>query len=500
MKVGTIDAMRKMEKVAIESIGIPSIVLMENAAHKVIDNIDLKNNKNFVVICGNGNNGGDGLAIARNLKIEGKNVDVFLSQRGKNLSKDCKLNYDILKKLGVRINQLNNLEDFQALRDCLIRSDITIDSLFGTGLNRDLDSFYIDMITVINENSNCILSVDIPSGMEGNNGKVMGNAIKANKTITFQIYKKGFLAYETLKYTGKIIVENIGIPKEIVDRYNEKINITEAKNVKKLIPLRDTYGYKGDYGKVLIIAGNEGYTGAAYISTEAAVKSGAGLVTLSTKESIKNILCGKLEEAMTSSYENKEELLKLVEKSDVIAIGPGMGNNKTTLNCLKLVLDNSKVPVIIDADGINVLKDNENLIQNRKYPIIITPHLGEMSKLSGRTIEYIRNNRLSVASEIAKKFKIIVLLKGYNTVITDGESTYINPTGNSSMASGGMGDCLTGIIASFIAQKCDLLKATSIAAFVHGYAGEVLSKERFSVSATDIIEALPNIIKQIQLN
>lgn len=500
MKVGTIDAIRKMEKATIDFIGIPSIVLMENAAHKVIKNINLEKNKNFVVICGNGNNGGDGLAIARNLKSLGKNVDIFLSQKEKSLSSDCKINYNILKKLGVRISALNNLEDFQNLRDSLIRSDVAIDALFGTGLNRELDSFYIDMITVINENSKYIVAVDIPSGMEGNSGKIMGNAIKANKTITFQIYKKGFLAYQTLKYTGQIVVENIGIPKEIIERYNEKINITEIKNVKSFIPLRDTYGYKGDYGRVLIIAGNDGYTGAAYISTEAAVRSGAGLVTLSTKKSIRDILSIKLEEAMTSCYEDENALINLIEKSDAIAIGPGMGNNSNTLKHLELVIKHSKCPVVIDADGINVLKDNKFLLNSKKCTIIITPHLGEMSRLSGKPIEYIRQNRLAVSNEIAKKFGIIVLLKGYNTVITDGKNTYINPTGNSSMASGGMGDCLTGIIASFIAQKCDPLKATSIAAFVHGYAGEVLSKDKFVVNATHIIDALPDIIKEIQLS
>ncbi|GIM28279.1 bifunctional NAD(P)H-hydrate repair enzyme [Clostridium polyendosporum] len=497
MRVATSEIMRNIDKACIESLGIPGIVLMENAALKVLKHMDLENNHNFVVVCGSGNNGGDGFAIARHLKVKGKCVKVFLVSDGKKLSDDCATNYNILKNLGVKIHNLNNIEDCTSLKDALLNSDMTVDSLFGTGLSRKLDKFYIDIISIVNENSKYILSIDVPSGMDSNTGNVYCNCIEANKTVSFELYKIGFLKWNCYKYIGKVVVEDIGIPKFIIDKYHEGVFITTENVVRNNIPLRDVYAHKGDYGRALIIAGSKGFSGAAYISTQAAVRCGAGLVTLCTSEELQSILSVKLVEAMTSCYKDIEKLVNYIRKSNCIAIGPGLGDNQYTLSLVKEVLINSNCPIVIDADGINVLKSNLDLLKGRKAPVIITPHLGEMARITGYSIEYIRENRLEVAQQFAKDYGIVVLLKGYNTIITDGSKTYINPTGNSAMASGGMGDCLTGIITGLIAQGLAPFEGTVISAFIHGYIGEKLSENMYCVNASHVLDKIPEVIKDI---
>ncbi|MCM8710178.1 NAD(P)H-hydrate dehydratase [Clostridium sp. SYSU_GA19001] len=498
MKIAASSIMREIDKYCIETLKIPGIVLMENAALKIIKNIDLKNCKSFSIICGSGNNGGDGFAVARHLFVLGKKVDVFLVGSEDNMSTDCKVNYTALKNLGVAINKVSNVEDLSELREAVLRCEITIDAIFGTGLKRNIEGIYDLVISVMNENSKFILSIDVPSGFNSDTGKVLGNCIKAHKTVTFQLYKRGFLNYGSDRYTGEVAVEAIGIPEFAVDKFHDNEFIVEKYMLKEKIKVRDKYSHKGDFGKILIAAGSRGFTGAAYIAAEAAVKSGAGLVTLACSRDIQDVLSSKLVEAMTVNYEDKDRLKDIITKCDCIAVGPGLGNNEDTFHLLQFILENAACPVVIDADGINVLKDKLFVLKNRKHKIIITPHPGEMSRITGFTAGDINENRIEIAKNFAKEHGIIVLLKGYNTVITDGEKVFINPTGNSSMASGGMGDCLTGIITSFIAQGYKELEAVYMAAFVHGYAGEMLSENLFCVSASSIIESLSEIIKELQ--
>lgn len=258
---------------------------------------------------------------------------------------------------------------------------------------------------------------------------------------------------------------------------------------------RKSDGYKGDYGRVLVIAGSRGYSGAAYLVTEACVRSGAGLVTLCTHRELQGIMSIKLNEAMTINFEETDKINNIVTKSNVIAIGPGMGNSKLTYNILKEIITKSECPIVIDADGINVLQQNLELLESKNNEIVLTPHMGEMSRLTGLSIEEIKNDKIKIAREFAELNNVIVLLKDHNTIITDGKSVYINTTGNSAMASGGMGDTLTGIIASFIAQGYDPLKATFMSAYIHGFCGDVLSKDMFCVNATHLIDFLPYGIK-----
>ena len=497
MKIATSQIMRNIDSYCIDVLGIPGIILMENAALKVMKNIP-ENNKKFVIVCSSGNNGGDGFVVARHLLNRGNYVEVFFLGSDENMSADALVNFNIIRNMGAKIIEVNNNEELEILRESIIKSEITIDAIFGTGLSREVKGIYSLAITIMNENSKYILSIDVPSGFECNSGKVMGNCIRSNKTVTFELYKRGFISYDAESITGEIVIEKIGIPKAIVDKFHEDEYIMDIDFIKGLIKKRNKYSHKGDYGRTLILAGSAGFTGAAYISTQAAVRSDAGLVTLGCDSSIQNILSGKLVEAMTVSTNDEIRLDSLITKSDSIAIGPGLGNNNCTLNLLKKVLLNSKCPVVIDSDGLNVLEGNLEILKNKKCQIVLTPHMGEMARISGFSIDEINKNKIDIAKEFAKKHKVVLLLKGFNTIITDGKTVQINPTGSSAMASGGMGDCLTGIIASFISQGYDIMTAACIGAYIHGYSGDKLSKKMFCVNANHIIEALPSIIKEIQ--
>ncbi|WP_026883732.1 bifunctional ADP-dependent NAD(P)H-hydrate dehydratase/NAD(P)H-hydrate epimerase [Clostridium akagii] len=497
MRFACSEAMKKIDDYCISKIGISELVLMENAALKVLNNLSLKNDNFFVLVCGTGNNGGDGFAIARHLFILNKSVRVFFIGSLEKISESCRINYEILKNMGVSIHSIISSEDIETLKFEVMMADVVIDGILGTGIKRNVTGIYEMVISVINENSKYILSIDVPSGLDSNTGKKLGSCIVSNKTVTFQLYKKGFLTYGASDYLGDVIVENIGIPEEAAERFCESEFIIDRNFVQDNIATRDKYSHKGDYGSVLVFAGSNEYVGAAYICSMGAARSGAGLVTLCSSKDILNILREKLTEVMTVSFEDSDRIQKLMEKSKAIALGPGMGNTENTFNTVIYVLKNAKCPIVLDADGLNVFSGKLNMFNCENRGIVITPHLGEMSRLTGLTIDFIKENRISTAQNFAKEHEIIVLLKGYNTVITDGITTYINPTGNSAMASGGMGDCLTGIIAGFIAQGLSPLVAAAAGAYIHGLSGETLSKNMFSVSATELLREIPYTIHEV---
>lgn len=497
MRIGTAKISKEIDKACIEKLKIPGIVLMENAAIKVINNIKMSEVNSFVIVCGKGNNGGDGFAIARHLYVQDKKVQVFFIGNPEGLSGDCKTNYIIASNLGIEIYKLNNIEDLDYFRSCISASEMVIDCIFGTGLTRKVEGIYEQVIGIINENSRNTLSVDVPSGINSDDGEVMGICINAHNTVSFQLYKRGFLKYSSNKFIGKVVVEDIGIPKEVIEEICPKEFVLHEDFIKKAIKPRDKHSNKGDFGRALIISGTEGFTGAAYISTETAVRSGAGLVTVLCPKDIQNILSCKLTEAMTINFTQKEKIEEVMCKARAIAIGPGMGNNLWTFSILEQVIEKSKCPMVLDADAINVLQDHKDIIKKSSNTLVLTPHPGEMSRLTGLDIDYINENRIKVAKEFALENNVILLLKGYNTVITDGKTTFINSTGNSAMANGGMGDCLTGLITSFIAQGYEPLEATCISAYIHGYCGEKLSNEMFCVNAKHVMEYIPYAIKEI---
>jgi NAD(P)H-hydrate epimerase len=494
-EVLSLEKIISMEKKVIEVIGIPSIVLMENAAQEIFSNI-LHKGESFIIFCGKGNNGGDGLALARKLILANKNVKVVILGDSKNTTKEFQLNYDILRKINANIEIFKGEIDNSFICQ-LVDADVVIDGIFGVGLNKEIKGLYFNAIETINKYAKFIVSIDIPSGLDVNTGTTKNICVKANETYTIEVYKKGFLKYEASKYLGDVKIIKIGMPKETISDYSDRVRFISDQEYRALIPIREPWGHKGDFGRVLILAGSKGFTGAAYITTEAAVRTGAGLVTLVIEDELRSILEGRLIEAMTVGYSEIHRIDKLIEQADVIACGPGLGSGKINIEMLNKFITSSKCPIILDADALNIISKDRKLLSFVKGRAIVTPHPGEMARLIDKSITYVEENRIDVCINYSKENDVVTLLKGYNTLISDGQDVIINKTGSSKMASGGMGDCLTGIITSLIGQKLELYKGAILGAYLHGYAGDALGENKHSVNARDIIERIPEIINEI---
>lgn len=497
MKFATSEDIRSIDEYCISKLKIPETILMENAGIKVIKNLNLKDNASFVLICGAGNNGGDGFVVARHLFALNKKVKVFFIGNKDKMTESTKANYNILKNIGVKVTSSISAENIEEVKSAVIGCDVVIDAIFGTGLKREITGIFKLMISMINENAKYIVAIDVPSGLQADTGEVMGTSIISNKTITFALYKKGFFSYESIKYTGEIITEQIGIPEEVINKFVPRQLILTEEFARQNIKNRGKYEHKGNFGRVLVLAGSYDYAGAAYICTEGAVKAGAGLVTLCSSKDTIAALRGKITEAMTAFLENKEKLTELINKANVIALGPGMGNNDETLKITKEIINKASCKIVIDADGINVISRDLSVLEGKHNEIVLTPHLGEMERLTGIPVKDIEQNRIDVAKNFASKYGVTVLLKGYYTVITNGEDVFINSTGNSAMASGGMGDCLTGIIAALIGSGMKAPIAAAVGAYIHGAAGDKLSEEMYSITAGELLKKIPYIMKEI---
>lgn len=502
MILGTNETTRKIDSYAIEKLKIPSILLMENAAISFIKNIDFSFD-NFLVFCGPGNNGGDAFAIARQLHSKGKKVVIFYIEKNK-MSSDCKINFEICKNLN--IDMFNEIEKIDSL---LINSEVIIDGIFGTGLNNKIIGIYNEIIEKINKfyNSKKIYSIDIPSGINGTTGEIFGISIKAHKTISFITYKKGFLNLKNREYFGEIIIENIGFDNKILGNFSNEF-ILDKENIKFFHKKRKIDAHKGNFGRGLIFSGNLNFSGASKIVSNSAIRSGIGLLTLLTyKESI-NINQPTMEvmidlidkENLNFSLEN---IKKYILNSDVIALGPGIGNDENSLKIMESLVKIEKnnngniIKLVIDADGINLLSKNKELFKFLKNRTILTPHLGEFSRLVGMSIDEIENNKFELTKTFAKEHNIIILLKGKNTIITDGDILYVNNTGNSHMSNGGMGDSLTGIIMSLIGQKYEIIPSACIASYLQGYIADELLKKQYIINPTHIIENIPLYLNKI---
>lgn len=497
LEVFSVHKCKEMDKQSIIDIGIPSIILMENAALGIFNEIVHKG-ESFLILCGKGNNGGDALALARHLILEGKKVRVYIISSDKNYTSDFQTNFDIVKNLIDERNLLfisseNDINE-DVLRD-LENYDVIIDGIFGVGLNKDLTGMFKKIIEYINLYGKFIVSIDVPSGLDCDFGFERGIAIHADVTYSFEVVKKGFLNYKAIICTGDIKVVKIGIPEAIKRVNTENIYILQKNEYEQLLPRREIYGHKGCYGRALVAAGKKGFTGAAFITTECTVRTGAGLTTLICDEDVQTALGNRLIEAMTLTW--KDDVMRLIKDADSIAFGPGIGTGDREEKLLKYIIQNSICPIVIDADGITLLGKNKTLLNSLKGRAIITPHPGEMARFLGTTVEEVEADRIKIAKEVAGKYEIIVLLKGYSTVISDGKETYINPTGNSKMASGGMGDALTGIINGFLSQGINIKHSALLGAYVHGRIADRLGKNFYIINARDIINELPKEINTI---
>lgn len=493
MEVVSIEKAKRMDKETIDKIGIPSIVLMENAAENIFRNIVHKGNS-FLFFCGVGNNGGDGLAVARKLFLDKKNIKVYIVGDLKKGTKEFLINYNILNNLGIDMINVDKIT--QDIISNIKEADLIIDSIMGVGLNRNIKGITYQLIDEINKNAKYIVSIDNPTGLNADTGKEMGIAIKSSLTFVIEVLKKGYFNLGAKEYLGEINLVNIGIPDSIKKKNSESIRIIHEENYKKLIPKRGIYDHKGSYGKTVILAGSMGMTGAAYITTEAAVKTGSGLVSLVVEKDIQPILSSKLIEAMTVNYDEEEKISKLINEANVIICGPGLGKKDINKSMLYRFINNSRCPIVLDADALNIISEDKEILKKLEYRSVITPHVGEMARLINGKISYINDNRIDVCREYAKN-NIVTLLKGYNTVISNGDDVIINNVGNSKMASGGMGDCLTGIIGSLISQGISIYESAVLGAYIHGSIGDMISKSRYVVTAEDVINEISKFMESM---
>jgi len=492
---------KKMDSQSINDVGIPRIVLMENAAREIFMEL-VDKGESFLILCGKGNNGGDALALCRYLILEEKKVKVYIISKDENYTDDFKINLNILKNL-IDKKELLFIKSENDINEDTIKDfkdyDVVVDGIFGVGLNKDLTDMFKRVIEYVNFYAKFIVSIDIPSGLDCDLGIERGIAIHADVTYTFEVIKQGFLNYRAINCVGDMKILKIGIPEYIKKINSGNFYILEKQEYKQLLSTREIYGHKGSYGRALVVAGRLGFTGAAFITTECTVRAGAGLTTLICNEEVQTALSSRLIEAMTLNWDDND-VIDIIKGASSIAFGPGIGTGYREERLLEQVINNSKCPIVIDADGISLIGKNKSLLNNLKGRAIITPHLGEMARFLGVSVETVESDRINITRNIADKYGIVVLLKGYNTVISNGKDTYINPTGSSKMASGGMGDALTGIINAFLSQGNSLEQAALLGAYVHGNIADKLGTQLYIVNARDIINELPKGINDITLN
>ncbi|MDY6856645.1 MAG: NAD(P)H-hydrate dehydratase [Thermodesulfobacteriota bacterium] len=515
MKVVTADIMQKLDRMAIDNCGIPGIVLMENAgrgAKRIVEchYPDLFNRK-VAVFSGRGNNGGDGYVIARHLSNSGIDVKVFLLTVGDNLRGDAKINFDIIRRMGVDIFELKDESHIGFIRDQLKSFDLIIDAIFGTGLNSDVRGIFREIIEFINKTGIQTVSIDIPSGLCADTGMVLGSCIQADLTITFAYPKLGLLIHQGPENVGKLETIDISIPGYLIEDENIQDHLIVGNELRSLIQPRQPDSHKGDFGHLLVLAGSMGKTGAAVLTSLGAMRAGVGLVTLGIPESLNHIMESKLTEVMTEplieyapgflGIKAFEKIMELTKDKNALALGPGLSTKEETAGLIASIIKETTIPIVIDADGINALAKNKDSIKEAKAPVVLTPHPGEMARLTGNTVAEIQNNRIEVSRSFAKEYVAYIVLKGFRTVITDPNGdVYINPTGNPGMATAGMGDVLTGMISSFIAQGLDITDAAKLAVFSHGLAGDTIVYERGEVGllASDVIEKVPSVLFELR--
>lgn len=485
-----------IDKQTIDEYNMPGIILMENAAEQIFRNISTLENR-YIIFCGNGNNGADGLAVGRKLILDNKDVLFVLIKPRENPSEEFQINFNILKSLNSNMLIIDDIDKLDEIQQLIEEFPIVIDSIFGIGLDRKLNDFYIKIIDIINNSKKKIIAVDVPSGLDADTGRPLGNAVKADITYTVEVIKKGFIEYSALEYLGDLKVIQIGIPENVKQANDENIYVLSRESYRNKLIKRKIYGHKGNYGRAVLVAGSIGCLGAARLATESCIRSGAGLTTLITSSEGRKLLSGSLVEGMLATFEDNEKVKYLLSKADAVAFGPGIKEDEESMKLLEEIIIDSPSSIIIDAGGINLLSKNKKCLCSVKDKVILTPHPGEMARLIGKDISYVEENRIECSRAFAKQYKCIVLLKGYNTIITDGRNVFINKTGNSKMASGGMGDTLTGIITALVAQGYSNMDATLLGAYIHGLAAEYSARDRYSIIARDLIESIPFVMETL---
>ena len=514
MYLVTAAEMREMDRQTIESFGLPGMVLMENAGRGATQFLlaqfkDTKNKK-IGIIAGRGNNGGDGFVIARYLAQKGIRTTVFLLSQSSEVKGDAAANLKLLAPLNISVVEIPDQDSFSRHQTAMRHHDIWVDAILGTGLQSDVKGFFKEIIDFINHSSKPVFSVDIPSGLNSDTAQPCGVCIHANATATFAFAKTGHILFPGANYTGNLEIIDIGIPHHIADNVRPRQYLLTPDIIRTAIQPRPPDTHKGNTGHLLVVAGSPGKTGAAAMTAMSAMRAGAGLVTLGIPASLNTILEAQMVEAMTHPLPETgagilgdasfSTIMNLLSDKKCLTIGPGIGAAFETKTLIHRIIRESTQPIVIDADGLNSLVGHTEILKELTVPVILTPHPGEMARLVNTTAGDVQKDRIFCARSFSEKFNTHVVLKGAKTVIAhpDG-SVFINPTGNSGMASGGMGDVLTGIISGFITQGYSPQSASHIGTYVHGAAADTLAEKSGPIGflATEVMNKIPNQIKKL---
>ena len=521
MKVVTAAEMRQIDQDTIEGIGIPGIVLMETAGSAIVRAIEqhYPTCQRIGIFAGKGNNGGDGIVIARQLAHLGRDVHLFLVSPSDSFTGEAPINLQIAKNLGLPIEEVLNDKagwkhgSVEAWKDWVANCELLVDAIFGTGLRGAVRDPIATLINAINSLPIPILSVDLPSGLDADTGHPLGTCVRANRTVTIGLPKRGLLMPPGAELAGKLEVVDIGFPESVIGAQNIKVNWTTAAQAAQWIPPRPPSSHKGSYGRVLVIAGSTGMTGAAALASEAALRAGAGLVTLATPKHLNPILEGLLPEVMTLplpetdagslSVSATSTILEFAVKTkSILAIGPGLSQHPETVSFVhQLIRENREqeldLRMVIDADGLNALAHVRETLSLLNSDAVLTPHPGEMARLTSTSAPVLEKDRISTAQQFASKYGVTLVFKGAPTVTsTPNGNLWVNSTGNPGMATGGMGDVLTGIIAGLIAQGIPSENAAALGVYLHGLAGDIVAERlgRHGLITSDALKAVPEAI------
>jgi NAD(P)H-hydrate epimerase len=499
----TAKEMRDLDRRTIDEAGIKGRLLMEAAslavAEAACEMLGSPAGKSITVFCGRGNNGGDGFAAARHLSQRGASVSVVLIGEPGALKGDALANFTLLSDGDVSVRIAGNKNDLRKDPD----ADLVIDALLGTGVSGEIEGLTADAVIRINRAGCPVLSVDMPSGVSSDTGRFGRVCVKAGRTVTFGELKRGLVLYPGRGMAGKVSVADIGIPGSVLSSAGITTFLAESRDAASRLPLRPAWAHKGTFGKVLVLAGSTGMTGAAALCSSSVLRAGAGMAMLGIPSSLNSILEQKLTEVMTQplaqtdsgslSLGSEKDIRTLSKWADVMAVGPGLSRHPETSELVRSVVLGTRLPLVIDADGINAFEGCAGLLENKNGPFILTPHSGELSRITGQSIESIERDRIDAARTASSRFRGVVLLKGAPAIaaLTDG-TVWVNSTGNSGMATAGAGDVLTGLIAGLLAQGLSPDDAALCGMFLHGLAGDLAAsaKTERAMLAGDIVDFL----------
>jgi NAD(P)H-hydrate epimerase len=514
MRILNTQQMREADRQTIDEVGIPSIVLMENAGRQAVAAMeaafdDLASSK-VGVLCGRGNNGGDGFVVARTLAQRGIEAIVFLLGSVADVRGDARTNLEILGHVGLTVVEIANAQEwelhFSEVSDC----DLIVDAIVGTGFHGPVTGLLETVIADVNGLGVPVVAIDLPSGVSADTHDVQGDAIEASMTVTLAAPKIPLILPPADVYGGDLVIADIGIPSSIIDELDGPwLELLTRERMRELVPVRAADSNKGDFGRVLVVAGSTGRTGAAHLAALGALRSGAGLVTIATPRSCVATIAAMMPEYMTEPLDETsggavdfnavERVLDL--KADVIAIGPGLGRDPSTAAFVQAIVERSGVPLVLDADGLNAFAgDPERLAGRDGVDVIITPHPGEMARLLNVSIEQVQADRIAHAREFAASHRVHVVLKGHRTIVAGPEGrAFVNLTGNAGMATGGTGDLLTGMTAAWFAQLLDAEAACKLAVYLHGTAGDLAEADEgdLALLPTDIAAHLGDAVLEL---